>query len=513
MLRWVASHDLSLRNAILALLATGLLCWIFVIQLFNAPIADDFSWLHWERTLGAPEFFTWFLTGLTGRYSNAAVMAVSIGLFGDAAIRLTPMLLTLCFAVASVFLAVRLVRAARPESSRSAVWGAGTALGVLVPATTLVTLPSIYDSVVWYNSVCIFLASLACLTWLVHLWIGAVLKPQSEVRWRSLILIAAVTLITQGFAESTGAIVVGVAAIALAAVPFSAYWRLRWRTNATVLAAGLAGLAVVAVLPGTRARVSIQSDIMPDIGPGTIVRGTLHTLLLPVELASSWRLLLVAALALGIVAAFGPVLRSHPIASLSVGVLAILIPVGGTGFVTYLTVQAEPYRTQTVSLVLAVLGMAAILATLLVWIGSRVAMPSTVKVVATVIIAAAAFGAASPALSSVVQAVALRDALVDYRAASVASQDESGAQVIAVDPAPLLLQTSDTVEFSYNDVDIVWFSNAFKQYYGIEDRELFRNKQETTTYCLPADHSAFPNGASLPQFFGAKNCSELAVRR
>ncbi len=381
---------------------------------------------------------------------------------------------------------------------------------MLTAAAIVLATPSIFDTFVWYNSVCIFLASLSAATWLAVAWIGT--TRRSGLPAVAGLVVA--VLLAQGFSETTAVVVIVAALFAVGISAARPVWRPLLRIHLPVLVAGVVGLAIVFLLPGTAARGAIQAELFPENTIGKILGGTLHTALIVTDIATSWRVVAVVALGLAIWLAFRGILRRHPVWFLVAGVVFAFAPVMGTGFVTYVTVQAEPYRTQTVSVAIAVISLAiggAALLALVERVAPRVRW-RPVYAIAAAVAAVFAVLVAGPAMSSISQAVEVRQSMADYRDQSVRAQLEAGTDTVTVNPAPILLASSDSVDFSFNDVDVDWFATGFAAYYGFDAADLRRDRSQPAGYCLASDFSAFPNGASVAQYFGALPCGELARR-
>lgn len=492
------------RRRLIALIALSagalaVIAVLFLIQLMNKPIGDDYIWLARQRAYGPGNFFLWFITDVTGRYSNAALLALSLGLFGTGAIIALPLLLTLGLLGGVITLAWIVLR----ERGVSSPTLAAVAIGTAFTAAAL-AVPSLFDGFVWFNSVSIFLASIVAIVWAAVVVLTVHRLRSEPVR---LLITFLVAFFAFGFAESTTILVGAGAAVALMAAVIARRWA-NARLWLTVGVSAAFALIVIYLLPGTQERLAIQSGIFPETTIALVVKGALGLFSVPVVLLTSWRLALVflvaACIGLGLLrTASTPTL----IRAAVIGLTLAFVPSVLSGIVTFLTVQSAPYRAQTLPVLLSVVGLGTVIAALTIVISRRI--PRVLRrpdAVAVIVVALVAVSVAGP-LSSTVQAVAQRQGLVDFRDAAVFS---GSARPLA--PAPLLLASTEATELAYTGEQTSWFVGGMDEFYAIDAVGRGIDLRQPEGYCMTEDLSRWPDNRDLAAYYGAVTCAQQVAQ-
>ncbi|MDM4762964.1 hypothetical protein QT381_08085 [Galbitalea sp. SE-J8] len=509
--RWV--------SIVLVVAAVVPLSAIVVTQLLARPIGDDYTWLAASDDRGVAGFITWFLTGVTGRYSNGALMAVSLRVFGAHAAQVLPALLLGALVVGLALCAAQVL--ARVDAvALPARLKQGAALAIVF-STALAAVPSVYDGLVWFNAVAIFLASMAATAWLVaaYLWATA----RTRVRVVPLIVLGVLTIVTQGFAESTGIIVLAGAGV-MFLIGLVTRRAVDVVASLTVGVLGAAGLIAVYLMPGTQSRLSIQDQIFPENSVNAVLAGAGDALRIQLTTLGSWRILPVLVIVVALHAFARDALRAHPVRAVVAGLGLAIVPSVLTCVTLYITVQSSPYRAMTLSYLLFDIGIALVAAGALTALAARipllVARPRGASVVARraaavvgLVVAASAVLLVVP-LSSVVQATAERAGLVDARSAALRAQVAAHTEPVRVEPAPLLLASTEASEINYLPADqqIGWVLGGLADYFGFDPAQAELGTQQPAGYCLGLDRSAYPDGRDLAAYFGAVRCDALLTR-
>ncbi|QNO37039.1 hypothetical protein H4J02_11300 [Protaetiibacter sp. SSC-01] len=495
-----------LRIGALTTVAAAVVVVVLILDLVSRPIADDYSWLAAGRDRGVGGFTIWFLTDVTGRFSNAALMGATTGILGDLAVPVVPAGLLVLLVAATAWLATTVLRVTLGWARREAIAG-GAALALVATAALVIATPSIYDAFVWYNSACIFLASLAALVAVGAGWLRLETSERSPLRPATGAL-ALAALLAAGFAESTAAVAAAIAILALTARLVAKRGGARLIPSAAVLAGTLVGTLIVFFLPGTFRRLQIQDEIFEPLTLGGFVKGTLTGGLMPWSLVSTWRVVAVLLVAAAVWAVWHAQLRRHArLVAASAAFLAI-VPAFANAALTMYTVHSVPYRSQLVVTMLTVVGLGVVVAVGLSLLGERVrARAGTVSwAVAAVTVLAVALP-----LTSVAEATFARHGLETFRDADILQQVDGDGPVEVV-PAPLLLATTEATEFGFAGAGGTsgWYFGSIASYYGIDSERIVVVEEQPPGYCVNRDWSRFIDGRDLAGYYSVASCTDLA---
>lgn len=223
-----------------------------VLGLYSRYMADDFCTAAVARAMGLIEAERYWYLGWSGRYAYLFLIDL-VSLIGPGLTPWLPAMLSGLWVVALGWSLCQLAPRYRPSPLVAAV------LAILIVAATLCAIPNIAQSLDWRNSSLTYTAPL-----LLGSVLAGVLFRQSNdlghdlmaLLWQGL-LVFVLAFLAGGFSEIYSALQFALVGLGLAAALIVNARRRHWRAAVPWLAGLLgsaAGLAAIALAPGTRAR-------------------------------------------------------------------------------------------------------------------------------------------------------------------------------------------------------------------------------------------------------------------
>lgn len=152
----VAGSLVRNRLTVVGCLAVALIVLLVIYGLLAAPIADDWAFYNAFRNLSLIEFIDSSMAH-TGRITQWLVIYVGYLLFDMRAVKILPIALLLGL-IASLYFMFRQVRIFRKPDKASLV-----VVACIIATSMIFTMPSIFDSFLWYDSSASYIVSLILL--------------------------------------------------------------------------------------------------------------------------------------------------------------------------------------------------------------------------------------------------------------------------------------------------------------------------------------------------------------
>lgn len=471
-----------------------------LVAINSRPIADDFGLMPWIGNSSPLSFLHSYWIGLTDRYANAVLLLLSVKAFGVHAVQLTPLLLL------ALLCAFATIAARNAGAGRRGRLGAPL-IGCLAVIAMIVSAPSLFDTIGWFNAVAIYLAGMTA-TVAVGAWMAHLTARASTPGRGHLLLSFALGGVAAGFTEVLGAVLVLaalLAAVNVAVVENSAERRRRLIASFGAIATSAAvGVAIIFVGPGTRLRAHAQQASMSLVRLGTAIANNawfLHSFL-------DWRALPAVAVGLAFCALRGPLSTGNGVRWLIAWAAFLLFaPLVVVGVMTgYAGSTIAPYRTAFIATasIAAGVGVLTYLAAG-VAVAARPSLRGLLVPVALLTMAIGVGGFANSA-SPLIRAERLRATLMASRAASIHRQLHLHRTVISIVPAPLIDPTTQAYDLFYaRKPPYPFLVPAIREYYLIPARDAVDIvKLQPRDYCL-ANVSV--------SWFGVRSCELLERSR
>jgi hypothetical protein len=473
---------------------------VILVALNSTPIADDIGVIPWIHNASPLSFLHGYWSGLTDRYANAVLLLLTVEAFGVHAVQLTALLLV---ALMCAFATI----AARSAGAGRRVRPGTPLIGCLATVAMIVSAPSLFDTIGWFNAVAIYLAGLTAAVG-VGAWMAHLAARVSMPGRKHLLLSLALGGIAAGFTEVVGAVLVLgalLAAVNVAVVESSRERRRRLIGCLGAVAAGAAvGVAVIFVGPGSQLRSQAQQAGVGSARFGLAVvenLGIIHSFFI------SGGALLAVALGLAFWALRGPVNTLSGVRWLIAWFWFLMwAPLVVVAVMTAYAGSTAPHRTAfivTASMVASVAVMTYVVAGLAVAARRRLGV---LVVPLSLLAMAIGVGGFANSASPVIRAEHLRATLMASRAASIRRQVQFHRTVIWIVPAPLIDPETDAFDLLYAGKPTWSFVvPAIREYYRVPARDAVEIiKLQPRGYCLP--------NVSVPRF-GVRSCQQLARSR
>lgn len=493
-----STPTLLLFGGALCVMVAGAVAVLVAIN--STPIADDFGWIPWIGTSSPFSFLHIYWIGLTDRYANAVLLLLTVKAFGVHAVQLTPLLLL------ALLCAFATIAARNAGAGRRGRLGAPL-IGCLAITAMIVSAPSLFDTIGWFNAVAIYLAGLTA-TVGVGAWAAHLAARVSAPGRRHLLISVALGGVAAGFTEVLGAVLVLgalLAAVNVACVQSSGERRRRLIASFGAIAAGAAvGVAIIFVGPGTGLRAHAQQASMSLARLGTALSNNawfFHSFL-------NWRALPAVAVGLAFCALRGPLSTGSGVRWLIAWAAFLLFaPLAVVAVMTgYAGSVIAPYRTAFIATASMAAGVGVL--TYLaagVAVAARPGLRGLLVPVALLTMAVGVGGFANSA-SPLIRAERLRATLMASRAASIRRQLQLHGTVISIVPAQLIDPTTQAYDLFYaRKPPYPFLVPAIREYYRVPARDTVDIiKLQPHGYCLA--------NVSVP-WFGVRSCELLERSR
>jgi hypothetical protein len=396
--------------------------------------------------------------------------------------------------------------AARHAGAARRVRPGAPLIGCIATVAMIVSAPSLFDTIGWFNAVAIYLAGLTAAVG-VGAWIAHLAARVSVPGRKHLLLSLTLGGVAAGFTEVVGAVLVLgalLAAVNVAVVESSRERRRRLMGCLGAVAAGAAvGVAVIFFGPGTELRGQAQRAgvSLARLGVALVYNvGLIHSFV-------SWRLLPAVAVGLAFWALRGPVNSVIGVRWLIVWAWFLMFaPLVVVAEMTGYAGWNAPHRAAfiaTASMAASVAVVTYVVAGLAV-----AARPRLGVLVVPLALLAMAIGVGdfANAASPVIRAEHLRATLMASRAVSIRRQVQFHRSVIWIVPAPLIDPETEAYDLMYAGKPTWPFLvPAIREYYRVPARDGVEIiKRQPRGYCLP--------NVSVP-WFGVRSCQQLARSR
>lgn len=235
------------KIAILSACAVSILLFILLItlSLLNRPIADDVSYFRYFEGGSVGNFLYWHYFEHTGRLLQSLLVAFGYVIGGGLSVKFMPVLVYLLLIVVSTWASYQFIPwRGKYRLSMSII------TGLSVASVSIILMPSIYDSYLWWTSSSIYLMSIVMLIFYACVFHLFIKKNTSKLSQAALLL---VIVIGQTLSEITSAIAISLAVVLLAYYLFKKM-RHHVRNIAKILVALVIGFCLTYFSPGSIAR-------------------------------------------------------------------------------------------------------------------------------------------------------------------------------------------------------------------------------------------------------------------
>lgn len=463
------------------------------MALLARPIADDYTYFANDHISSPIKFAVDSYSSQTGRYGQAAFVSGLFRVFGEDSVKygaLIQLFVLLLVGTACIYLLMR----SRRGKKAYAIIG----LGLLGSLVALTATPSLFDSYLWLTSSTVYLASLIGLV--ATLCFALILyKKRRPPVWLYALFVIFV-IVGQSFSEPTSVLLIASAFIAIFVTKYA--YRNSRATLLSLLAflASITGLLIVYLSPGSRNRQHVSGS---GFNFHNMFISSIHDLTHMLYLFTSWRLLLIIILSIGIASILPKMTKKNYIYTLSLSLLGVTLSPYILFVITrYSMAGYIPLRSYTVPAAFTVISLALFVGTLLSLTAKRFANLnnlSSAYIGLLFLLLPFSIITIYPLYAHLLQAEAQRASLYDVRAYDIRQQLNSKITPISVAPAPILITDTEAIDFYYNGPQITWFENGFKKYYGIPQDSKLSYLSQPYAYCT---------NYSNPTWFGSLSCQE-----
>lgn len=221
---------------------------LVIMALLNQMVADDYSYFYSISNSATPfhYIFEHYMTH-NGRLSQASFVAISYGIFGSHIVKLVPVFIIFAMTASLSWLVYLVFKFKNNQAINSIVSGS------LMTLTSLLALPSLFDSLFWVTSSTVYMLSIIALVTNVCLVIVMRNKPKINKILLGIILFG--MALSQSFSEPTSAVAIGLTVV------WVGYEVIKKNKNniklsLQVLLSLIIGFLVVFLSPGSRLRQS-----------------------------------------------------------------------------------------------------------------------------------------------------------------------------------------------------------------------------------------------------------------
>lgn len=492
-------HLLTALSCVISLLFLG--CFV-MLNLGSTLIADDYIFYEFLDTTPLFDAFQNYHI-LTGRYSNAALLIMSIKLFGIQALWIIP-LASLLILYAGVGLAVNeLSRLIQPKATPNIVHISTVALASLIVTLSLIASPSIYDVYVWFSAASVYISSAAITSLAIFVALRSLRhKKISAINCGVFFLLC---LISAGFYELIPISFVSIGTTLLA-VSFTKYVKIRFKSpmriySALVIITGVLGGVLTLLSPWSKERSESQAG-----GIGLVPQKILDHLGFIQEYVFNWRIVIPILIACLLYVVFSKLKkRLLPIilvTSLSMILLPLIVVAALLGY----TGSIEPtglgsYRVLHAVSVFIVLGLAGVFFSAVSVLNIKRAPLLLAIIISLTAATAVVLGFAS--LSKVTQAVYTKKSIMEYRKALIENDLAHNRNPIRIMPAPILLPNSQPYDIPFAGPERqIWINNWIKAYYNIPQDKDIQILSDADGYCT---------NFSSSDTYAKRNCAESVL--
>jgi hypothetical protein len=489
-----------LPYAPLLVFAALLLAVLLVIGILAQPITDDFWMMAYAPKESALHLIRYYYQYLDGRFANIIVMVLGVKIFGVLAVKVAPVLEVLSLVAASIWLVWQLPIRQESRLERAVVLG-GAFTGVL-----LLVVPSIFDSLAWYTPSTGYVTSLTGMVLIAALFIHLYSRPVRPLYQYS--LFGLLVFFCQGFNEPAAILT------CLAASVLLLYTLIRRRkataVAVTLWAGAVAGFAAVYFAPGTHAREQTQHAAL---SLHTVFIDSLRDFWFTKHALLSWRVALIFVLGSAFALAMLELSKRTRQWLAGLGLVLCVVPTYITSITTHYANSAgggvSPTRTVTIPFAFLVAGLVCLAVALVQSLAHMVRrwLPVTLYIAIPVSLAVSL----QPVLN-VIRAEILRGSLLRYREAYIQAQLAAHQQTVYVMPAPILLDDSQTADFSYiENHQAGWLLSALVDYYGLRGKTIKVASTPPPGYCLT--HSEASWWGAYSSWWGVHTCQTEAAQQ
>lgn len=488
-----------------------MLMGLLAVVILSSPIADDLERLKLIPEMGIFGYIKFSYLYIDGRYSNAFLMATCIWIFKSYGLKLAILGIISSLIMGFTWIIYQLIgKESSPFKHRVAI---SLSMSVLISACLLYCMPSIFDTIAWFNACCIYLASIAFASIYIAYTLHIVkLKPKLSYYHFTLLVLGGI--IAGGFNEPLSVILLGlyllfIIASLLKRLPKDRIYAL------TISFVGIAiGLLVDYFSPGNAIRVDA-------VGKGSasilaLVEHSLYSYKFILDILLSYKIFLLVIIVLIFLLIRQKYINSKKSTALTlIGLYLAIAPGFITGFIVNYCHATEgilvPNRTAVIIIIPTLIGISILIAELIYRICIIYSKSVKPFYYLAIIIAIGIISMLyiTPRIVDITKAESLRNSLLSYREAYITAQRnilKSSTSSVAVVPAPIILEDSqapDLIFLPENEQDERWVYKYIKWIYDIKGPMIIEYKQPPG-YCL--------DNISVP-WSGIKSCADQAIEQ
>lgn len=230
------------KSNILKIIAVCCILLIIIISLLSAPIADVWSYINGVNSNSFLGFLSESMNH-TGRLGQWGSIYIGAKIFGINIVKISPLLLFLLLSFA-IFLNLKVFNLVKNRNDT--IVGS---VAILVAFIFIILLPSITDSLLWYDSAVSYVGSI-----IMALFTAAYLKSiilRGEMRPSNCIALVFLCIISQLFSEPTSAIIIVFLLLSLLYFVSREHFSVKTRLVTIALFSSILGFAILYFSPGS----------------------------------------------------------------------------------------------------------------------------------------------------------------------------------------------------------------------------------------------------------------------
>ena len=449
---------------------------ILLISAFNTMVADDSYYFQWISRSGAKNFLSEHYNYLNGRFGQFSIVAILFKIFGEASVKIAPVILSFSLIGATSFLAYTII----PFKKNKKVLSLFT--GSLLTVAYIFSLSSLVDSLLWLTSSTVYLTSVIFIVLNAALILNFFKRKSFSKTW--LFISSATIIIGQGFSELSSLFVIGWLVLATL---YLAYLKdYRWKYSLVFLASSIGGFMINYFSPGTRSRLGI---LKPNpLGWGGTATQSFHPYSMMFSSMSYWWLLIILFLAILIVLNVDIKKISKKSFAFKNLTLSLLIFISSTYAVffasTYSMGNFFPYRNLT----LPNFGVVVSVAIILVWsvIYIREYLVTKFKVVSYLVLSTIVVMLVVLYAFDNIKILSVRHSAFLSRKRSIERQLSQNKDLIYIQAVPVTYIHSNAVEIEDLPLDkqVDWMVKGIRLYYKIPDDKKVNIIKTSQDYCV-----------------------------
>lgn len=451
------------KSSILKIIAMCCILLIVIISLLSAPIADVWSYINGVNSNSFLGFLSESMNH-TGRLGQWGSIYIGVKIFGINIVKISPLLLFLLLSFA-IFLNLKVFNLVKNRNNT--IVGS---VAILVAFIFIILLPSITDSLLWYDSAVSYVGSII-MALFTAAYLKSIILRGGEIRPSSCIALVFLCIISQLFSEPTSAIIIVFLLLSLLYFVSREHFSVKTKLVTIALFSSILGFAILYFSPG-----SINRRVASGSGFSfyNVFVESLSGYVLIFENISKSRFLATVILAY-IISRFINKKQLYRKNALLVVILLFLACTYGVFAINNYAQDYIPYRMLTLPIFAISLSIVYIFGytfshpKITLFLSKRLATP-IIHIVSLVVIALFLRNYAY-----IISELAVRDNLVRYRDSYVQEQIANNNEIISVPEVPNRL-TGNAEDFYYyednGEKKLIWVAETYAKYMSVDAKRL-----------------------------------------